>query len=313
MPKPPLPDSLPATAAPRSLMRRQLLRASVAASAASLLGSCMNGSEDSAAPPLIGAPPPSYMPGITNIVVVMMENRSFDNMLGYLYGDDLAKLPANWPAQVGLPYPLPSGKSFEGLWQFKGGAAQCTGTQGCNAEPGGKVFVHPHDFAPDSTSAANWSHPNPNPGEGLVETSEQLDSGSMSGFLPNYAAQAAEPGNENLVPSTIMGSYTPAQVKVLSTLAYNFAVFDHWFSAVPSETYCNRSFFHASTSSGYVENGAKDTQQAKWANNTADTLFDRLTATTDPSTGKPVAWSVYASYQLPTVKDPTPLLSLIHI
>ena len=36
-----------------------------------------------------------------------------------------------------------------------------------------------------------------------------------------------------------------------------FAVFDAWFAAVPSQTYCNRSFFHASTSHGFVTNQAR--------------------------------------------------------
>jgi phospholipase C len=302
MTKPPNPHTLPLLSAPRSLMRRQLLRASVAASAASLLGSCMSGSDESALPSLPGATPP-YMPEITNLVVVMMENRSFDNMLGFLYADDLAKLPAKWPVKVGLPFQLPAGKSFEGLWQFKGGAAPCTGLQGCNTEPGGKVFVHPHDFSPDSTSATDWSHPNPNPGEGFENTAEQLASGTMNGFLANYEGEVAKPEHQGKDPaSTILGSYTPAQAGVLSGLAHEFAVFDHWFCAVPSQTYCNRSFFHASTSSGYVYNAPTKaesrlgiTEQSKWATNTAETVFDRLSTTKDPATGLPVTWSVYAS------------------
>ena len=303
---------MPATTAPRPLTRRQFLQATAAVSAAPLLGSCVVGSEDDAQP-LPGAEL-AYMPGIRNVVVVMMENRSFDNLLGYLYADDLGAPPANWPAQVGLPNPLPTGRSFEGLWQFKGATAQCSGTQGCNAG----VVVRPYDFDPASTSAADWSHPNPNPGEGFHNTSEQLASGSMNGFLANYAGEVAKSGNENKDPaSTIMGSFTPAQLKVLSGLAYNFAVFDHWFCAVPSQTYCNRSFFHASTSSGYVYNAPTatevkkgvTTEQIKWATNTSVTVFDRLAATTDPATGKPVAWKVYASTN---ASYPSGLTAFIH-
>ncbi len=51
-----------------------------------------------------------------------------------------------------------------------------------------------------------------------------------------------------------MGGFSPEQLPVLSTLAREFAVFDAWFAAVPSQTYCNRSFFHASTSHGFVTN-----------------------------------------------------------
>src|SRR5690606_31430231 len=41
--------------------------------------------------------------------------------------------------------------------------------------------------------------------------------------------------------SHIMGGFSPEQLPVLSTLAKGFAVFDAWFAAVPSQTYCNRS------------------------------------------------------------------------
>ena len=53
-----------------------------------------------------------------------------------------------------------------------------------------------------------------------------------------------------------MTGYTPEQMPVVSALARGFAVFDHWFCEVPSQTFANRSFFHAGTSSGYVVNTA---------------------------------------------------------
>jgi len=53
-------------------------------------------------------------------------------------------------------------------------------------------------------------------------------------------------------------------------------VFDHWYCAVPSQTFCNRSFFHASTSHGFVTNkhgGGYD----KWLDAPdAPTIFNRL-------------------------------------
>jgi phospholipase C len=62
---------------------------------------------------------------------------------------------------------------------------------------------------------------------------------------------------------------------VLSTLARGFATFDHCFADVPSQTFTNRSFFHAASASGLLIN-------APYANfpvhNTAETLFDRLDA-----------------------------------
>jgi phospholipase C len=54
--------------------------------------------------------------------------------------------------------------------------------------------------------------------------------------------------------SQIMTGYTPEQMPVLSTLARGFATFDHWFADVPSQTFTNRSFFHAASSSGLLVN-----------------------------------------------------------
>jgi len=63
---------------------------------------------------------------------------------------------------------------------------------------------------------------------------------------------------------------------VFSALAKGFAVYDAWHAGVPSQTFCNRSFFHASTSHGFVTNkdgGGYD----KWIDApAAPTIFNRL-------------------------------------
>ena len=71
-----------------------------------------------------------------------------------------------------------------------------------------------------------------------------------------------------------MTGYTPAQMPVLSALARGFATFDHWFCEVPSQTFCNRSFFHAGTSLGYVVNMSPIDSFP--VHNTAETIFDPM-------------------------------------
>jgi phospholipase C len=66
---------------------------------------------------------------------------------------------------------------------------------------------------------------------------------SETGRLPDYDEYAQ-----------IMSCYTPEQVPVISTIAKGFASFDHWFCEVPSQTFTNRSFYHAASSSGLVVN-----------------------------------------------------------
>ena len=67
-------------------------------------------------------------------------------------------------------------------------------------------------------------------------------------------------------------------------LARGFAAFDHWFCEVPSQTFTNRSFFHAGTASGYVMNLLPP--ESFPAHNTAETIFNRLDA-------NGLTWRVY--------------------
>jgi phospholipase C len=101
----------------------------------------------------------------------------------------------------------------------------------------------------------------------------------MDGFVADYiSAFTAEIGRQPTYDeyAQIMTGYTPEQMPVVSTLARGFATFDHWFCEVPSQTFANRSFFHAATSSGYVVNmGPPDSFPV---HNTAETLFERLEA-----------------------------------
>ncbi len=83
----------------------------------------------------------------------------------------------------------------------------------------------------------------------------------------------------------MMTGFTPQQIPVLSGLARGFGVFDHWFCEVPSQTFTNRSFWTAATSSGLVVNS----RVANWLqHNTGETIFNRL-----EQHGK--TWKVYVS------------------
>ena len=173
---------------------------------------------------------------IEHIVVVMLENRSFDSLLGWLYD------PANE-----APFDIvPS--DFEGL----------SGKRLSNPDVSGKEVPAGKTLDPRS--------PQPNPGEPFEDVYSQIydvplmpfsevpavptKAATMRGFIRNYADQKHKP----IDPSTIMQSLTPQTVPVLSALAHNFALCDHWFASIPTQTFCNRSFVHAGTSSGYVNN-----------------------------------------------------------
>lgn len=205
-------------------------------------------------------PKPRKTPGFDHLVVLMGENRSFDNLLGYLY----------------TPDDPPPGGEFEGL-----------------------AFGHYSNFSSDGTEIPAHIYsgptdrimrqPDPDPGEEYPHVNTQLfgqeeapfagTEPHMGGFVRDYEADfVARTGHAPTSEQRdqIMGSFEPGMLPVVSTLAREFGVFDHWFCAVPSQTFCNRSFFHASTSHGFVTNEQNGGHQ-KWLNAAATpTVFNRL-------------------------------------
>ena len=176
------------------------------------------------------------------------------------------------------------------------------------AEHGADRKVVPYTVATDMDS------PNPDSGEEYQHTNTQLynilseenrfkvaddmtapwnapeagQTPTMDGFVTDYISTfTAEMGRQPTYEeySQIMTGFTPDQVPVLNGLARAFGVFDHWFCEVPSQTFMNRSFWTAATSSGLTVNFPAK----KWfTGNDAETLFERLEAH-----GK--TWKIYVS------------------
>jgi phospholipase C len=217
---------------------------------------------------------PDRSHAMDHVVLVLFENRSFDNVLGRLYGPG-------------------DGKTFEGV----------LGKELSNpipewAEHGAERKTVPY------TTTTDMDAPNPDSGEEYFHTNTQLfnilsednrfkigeavsapwnapEPGTvptMDGFVTDYISTfTAEMGRQPTYEeyAQIMTGYTPEQVPVLSQIAKGFGVFDHWFCEVPSQTFMNRSFWTAATSSGLTVNSPV----GNWLRqNTAETLFDRLEA-----------------------------------
>lgn len=214
----------------------------------------------------------NILPGIDHIVVLMLENRSFDNILGWLYDGSNAP-PFNQ---------VPSGQTFNGV------------SGKSLANPWNKVDP-PIVVQVPVGSTTDFTNPNPDPGETYANVYQQLynlappasptpvppnppQPPPMSGFVNNYAAQ------KNVTnPPNIMNGFRPAQLPNLSQLAYQFITCDNWFASVPSQTMTNRSFVHAGTASGYVNN---DLGGLPFFINNTPTIFNLLEAQ-----GK--SWRIY--------------------
>ena len=225
----------------------------------------------------------SQLDRINHIVVLMLENRSFDNILGWLYDPD------NKP-----PFDkVPRDQKFEGLSGKKlcnprpDGGTACVGKGTVMTDP----FPDPNEPY-DHVYAQMYNQKYP-PGK-VPNTTETP---RMEGFVKDYAeaiqkAGAPKKGCNRLLslfhrgtspmaidPGIIMNCFTPDRLPVISGLANAYAVCDHWFSSVPTETFPNRSFVHAATSSGYVTNGWKTGPHAwdiGYLLNKTDTIYNLL-------------------------------------
>lgn len=159
---------------------------------------------------------------INHVVVVMLENRSFDSLLGELY---------------------PKSDQFDGL----------------NGDESNLFNLVQFKVWTGEDNQDVMTIPNPNPGELFSDINEQLfenpedplpgTSPTMGGFVKNYYNYS-----QPVSPDEIMHHYLPNQVPILSTLAKNYAVCDAWFSSAPCQTWPNRFFVHTGTAGGYENN-----------------------------------------------------------
>jgi phospholipase C len=209
----------------------------------------------------------NHLSEIKHIVQLMLENRSFDQMLGFLYSDRGNKSITDQP--------------FEGL----------TGNES-NPDDTGREFTV---FRIDASKGKHpYLMPGADPGEGFHNTNYQLFETedpapgarpTNRGFIVNFKAAIASdqakhykdtlPGTD---PSEIMGMYPPELLPVMSALARGYAVCDQWFASAPTQTIPNRAFAAAGTSQGHLDNHVKVF--------TCPSIFGRLS-------DKGIDWAIY--------------------
>jgi phospholipase C len=229
---------------------------------------------------------------IQHLVVVMLENRSFDNMLGFLYTDQGNVPPRNLPALAPATFDglLPNSDAFWNPANPDFFSVPGTAPQKVAASSG-------------TTGAAPFTVPDPDPNEQFPHFNFQIfgtqtpadgQQPTMLGFLVDYLIAA---GNNLDTARRVMQSYSPDQVPVLSQLARSYAVCDRWFASVPAQTWPNRGFMHTGTACGQVSNSGP------FAYNT-ETIYEVL-----QKTGH--SWGVYKDTALPSlVKLQYPRLGL---
>jgi phospholipase C len=175
------------------------------------------------------------MPQIEHIVVLIMENHSFDNLLGM------------------VPHEVPGRRFVDGLRLVHGRPANF------NLDTSGNKVVASHGSSPcqlsgDPTQTWNASH-------------EAYDNGLNDGFVKASGPVAMRFWDQRDLPFTY-------------SLARYFPLGERYFCSVLGQTFPNRSYFFAGTSSGTINDTIAPAPPAN------GTIFDRLDA-------HHIDWAVY--------------------
>lgn len=164
---------------------------------------------------------------IEHVIVLMLENRSYDHMLGYLSnghgleGDEFNLVDPSDPTSERVPVSNTADyiMAVDPAHDFIGVEKEMFGTAGRVVQPA-----------------------------------------SMDGFV---AVQIGQAKGDVGMGKKIMECFDPGKIPALTTLAREFCVCDRWFSAVPGPTWLNRFYAHAATCDGMIVDTAKHDYKMK--------------------------------------------------
>ncbi|MGC2161523.1 MAG: alkaline phosphatase family protein [Silvibacterium sp.] len=197
---------------------------------------------------------------IQHVFVLMLENRSFDHLLGFsgISGTD---------ASSGLQ------TTVNGL----------LGTETNSYQGVTSTVSQPADYA----MVVDPGHEFPDVLCQLCDPTAKYISGGAyppidgSGYVASYAAVCLK-ANQTRDVGEILKCYSPGQLTVLNALAQEFAVCDQWHASMPGPTWPNRMFVHAASSGG-LDHSPTTGEIAMWEAVAPFTfpngdIFDRISA-----------------------------------
>lgn len=194
---------------------------------------------------------------IEHVVVLILENRSLDHVLGSLYDD------VRDPPQHNIPDSKKT--TFDGVL-YNGKIKPNLVNSYTYKLPNEREKTVRVEFADDQLSVEG--QPYRDPAEPYLDVNQQLFGSEtepdqkiiapMSGFLQNFYdkkcySSPVKVDSAEIVES-ILKCYRPHQLPILNSLARHYAVSDRWFSSVPTQTNANRAFAACGTSLGRVDN-----------------------------------------------------------
>jgi phospholipase C len=161
------------------------------------------------------------LPQIKHIVVLMMENHSYDNYLGMLQNR-------------GEGFPLDSG-----------GKPDLS-----NIAADGEVirpFHLPSTVQRPGVPSQSWH-----------ASYVQCGEGQCDGFMTSAQSVVAEAGNDASNAAVAMGYWSESDLPFYYGLARTFPLADHWFSSCLGPTFPNRRFLIAGTAHGLIDDSPYD-------------------------------------------------------
>ena len=235
---------------------------------------------------------PTIVNNIKHVVVMMMENRSFDHILGAIpgvsgvLGNTYSNLPN--PAEPAndhnvLQYPAPitvnCQPQFDPDHGFGGMMTEIFG-------PAATAYMSPQGAL---TGYDDANRPIPvNEAYGPTQT--------MCGYYSTNANQDSSQGTNAMTYFEYLPAGTTGRLNVLHTLAENFVVCDNWFCDTPSETFPNRFFVHAGTNMGFNDDNndpSKNSEADLWNALTIYEQLDAIYAQLNGSNPGQANWAVY--------------------
>jgi phospholipase C len=187
------------------------------------------------------------------VVVLMMENRSFDHYFGHL------SLPPGLGGE--------GRKDVDGL---KGNEVQFLTREGMD----GREAFRP--FLATDTRLTDICHE-------WEDCHGQWNGGAMDGFVQRHFMDLARRGEDvcskrcNDIKNP-MAYYGRSDTPVLHQLFDNYTLCDRWFASVMGPTWPNRAFMHAATSCGVKENSKIATSSNPASSREARTIWHELAA-----------------------------------
>jgi phospholipase C len=210
------------------------------------------------------------LPQIRHIVVLMMENHSYDNYLGMLQGR-------------GEGFPLGSDGEPEVVNRGTGGEVV-------------RAFHLPSTAQRRGVPSQSWHASHFQWGEGrcdgFVTSAQNVQAESRAGAAADDVDTAAE------AAAMGMGYWSERDLPFYYGLARTFPLADHWFSSCLGPTFPNRRFLIAGTAHGLIDDSPYDLLDYP----PAGTIFDMLTrhgiswANYHPVAGEQPKWRHYARH-----------------